>query len=166
MEKHSLDQNNIVNGLMMSVQPHYLNKIMNGDKVVEIRKKFNPKWTQRRITLYSSSPNKAILGYAIVQNVISNTPEKIWEQYGAELGCSQSEFNQYAGCTDRVFAIKLTEVTPYQSPIYLSQLSKFLNTDLVPPQSYLALKENKNWLNAIAISDLLQGKFTTLIQNV
>jgi predicted transcriptional regulator len=166
MEMHSLDENSMVNGLMMSIQPKYMDRILNGDKVIELRKKFNHKWIQRRITLYSTSPNKAILGHAIVQNVISNTPEKIWEQYGAELGCSQIEYKQYTENADKIFAIKLVNVTPYKSPIFLTQLSKFLNADLIPPQSYLALKENTNWLNAIAISDLLQGKFSTLIQTV
>lgn len=165
MEKHSLDKNNIINGLMMSIQPKYMNRIMNGDKVIELRKKFNHKWTERRITLYSTSPNKAIIGYAVIQKVISNTPEKIWAQYGEELGCSQLEFKEYTGNLDKVFAIKLTNVTPYKSPIFLSQLSNFLSADLTPPQSYLTLKENTNWLNAIAISDLLQGKFSTIVQN-
>jgi len=165
MEKHSLDKNNIINGLMMSVQPKYLNRIMNGDKVIELRKKFNHKWVERRITLYSTSPSKAIIGYAVIQKVISNTPEKIWEQYGEELGCSHLEFKEYTGSLDKVFAIKLANVTPYKSPIFLSQLSNFLSADLTPPQSYLSLKENTNWLNAIAISDLLQGKFSTIVQN-
>ncbi|MDB5158367.1 MAG: Ljo [Mucilaginibacter sp.] len=166
MEMHSLDQNNIVNGLMMSIQPNYLSRILSGDKVVEIRKKFNRKWEQRRITLYSTAPYKAILGYAVIQKVISNTPEKIWEQYGSELGCSQSEYKNYTGNIDKVFAIKLSNITPYQNPIYLTQLSNFLNTNLIPPQSYLSLKENANWQNAIAVSDLLQGKFSTIVQTV
>ena len=165
MDTHSLDKNSVVNGLMMSVQPKFTDRILKGDKVIELRKKFNPKWTQRRITLYSSSPNKSIIGYAIIQKVISNTPEKIWEEYGSELGCSHMEYKNYTGNSDKVFAIKLTDVTPYKSPIFLSQLSRFLSTDLVPPQSYLSLKDNKNWLNAVAISDLLQGKFSTIVQN-
>ncbi|MGZ3900178.1 MAG: GNAT family N-acetyltransferase, partial [Bacteroidia bacterium] len=162
METHSLDKDSIVNGLMMSIQPKYINRIMQGDKVIELRKKFDHKWTQRRITLYSTSPTKAILGYAVIQGVLSNTPEKIWEQYGSELGCSQLEYKQYTGGSDKIYAIKLANVTPYSNPIYLSQLSQFLDAKLNPPQSHLSLKENRNWVNAIAISDLLQGKFSTL----
>lgn len=166
MERHSVDKNNIINGLMMSIQPKYMDRILNGDKVIELRKKFNTKWTQKRITLYSSAPNKSIIGYAVIQKVTSNTPEKIWEQYGSELGCSKTEFANYIGDSDKIFAIKLAEITPYKSPIFLTQLSGFLNENLIPPQSYMSLKENKNWLNAIAISDLLQGRFSTVIQNI
>ncbi|HNP96492.1 MAG TPA: hypothetical protein PKJ63_12715, partial [Cyclobacteriaceae bacterium] len=60
----------------------------------------------------------------------------------------------------------LSNVSPYRSPIFLNQLSFFLNQNLTPPQSYARLKDNKNWINAISIAELLQGKFSTFVQDV
>src|ERR1022692_4870480 len=42
--KQNSSPNDIINGLVMSIQPAFCNKILNGDKVVEIRRKFNKKW--------------------------------------------------------------------------------------------------------------------------
>jgi len=161
---HSLDYQNISNGLLMSIRPEYIRKIFNGDKLIEIRRKFNHKWSNRRVTLYSSHPTKAVMGYAIIHSVVSDTPLHIWNNYGSQLGCTKAEFDGYTTGLNKVFAIHLHAIRPYKTPMPLSQLSWFLDENLVPPQSYSALKENKTWLNAITIADILQGKFSTFTQ--
>lgn len=166
IDLHSLDGQNISNGLLMSIQPQYIKKIFNGDKVIEIRKKFNYKWSNRRVTLYSSHPTKAIMGYAVIQSVVSDTPENIWRNYGDQLGCTRTEFDSYTNGHVKVFAIQLSNVCPYISPMPLRQLSWFLDKNLKPPQSYASLKENKSWLNAITVADILQGRFSTFIQTI
>ena len=166
IDLHSLNDNNISNGLLMSIRPQFANKIFQGEKVVEVRKKFNHKWSKRRVTLYSSHPTKAVVGYAMINSVVSDSPDKIWETFGFQLGCTKFEFDNYTSGLNKIFAIQLTDVTPYISPMSLTQLSWFLNEDLVPPQSYSSLKSNKNWLNAISIADILQGKFSTISQMI
>lgn len=166
IDLHSIDERNISNGLLMSIRPYFANRIIHGDKVVEIRKKFNHKWSKRRVTLYSSHPTKSVIGYAIINSVVSNSPDKIWETFGHQLGCTKSEFDNYTSGLSKVYAIQLAEVKPYLSPMPLSQLSWFLNESLVPPQSYSSLKSNRSWLNAISIADLLQGRFSTITQMV
>jgi predicted transcriptional regulator len=166
IDVHSLDHHNISNGLLMSIRPEYIRKIFNGDKLIEIRRKFNHKWSNRRVTLYSSHPAKAVMGYAIIQSVVSDTPFNIWNNYGSQLGCTKSEFDSYTAGLLKVFAIQLHAIQPYKTPMLLSQLSWFLEENLVPPQSYSSLKENKTWLNAITIADILQGKFSTFTQAI
>jgi len=82
------------------------------------------------------------------------------------LGCSKIEFDNYTAGLNKVFAIQLSNVNPYKSPMLLSQLSWFLDKKLIPPQSYSSMKENRNWLHAISIADLLHGKFKTITQMV
>lgn len=164
IDLHSLDQDNVSNGLLMSIRPRFTNKILNGDKLIEIRKKFNHKWAKKRVTLYSTSPTKCVMGYASIHNIVSDSPRNIWEQFGSVLGCTRKEFDSYTQGLAKVYAIQLVNVNPYKNPIPLTQLSWFLDTDLTPPQSYASLRQNKNWLNAISIADLLQGKFSTVIQ--
>jgi predicted transcriptional regulator len=166
IDLHSIDEQNISNGLLMSIRPQYIKKIFSGDKLIEIRKKFNHKWSSRRVTLYSSHPTKAVVGYAVIQCVISDTPKNIWENYGYQLGCSKAEFDTYTEGLNKIYAIQLNNINPYRSPMPLTQLSWFLDQTLIPPQSYASLKENKNWLNAISIADILQGKFSTVTQAI
>ncbi|HEY0744604.1 MAG TPA: hypothetical protein VGD40_24220 [Chryseosolibacter sp.] len=164
IDLHSIEHQNISNGLLMSVRPEYIKKIFNGDKLIEIRRRFNHKWSNRRVTLYSSHPTKAVVGYAIIQSVVSDSPRNIWNTYGSQLGCNKNEFDSYTSGLQKVFAIQLNEIQPYKTPMLLSQLSWFLDKTLVPPQSYSSLKENRTWLNAITIADILQGRFSTYTQ--
>jgi predicted transcriptional regulator len=150
---------NITDGLLMSIKPKYLEKLQNGNKVVEIRKKFNSKWRGCKVALYSSSPSKAILGYATIDKVEKGFPNEIWEKYQNGIGCTREEFNNYTKTSKQVYAIPLKTFETYLAPLYLEQISMLLKKDLNPPQSYLTLKNNKPWAEAVLIAELLHGQF-------
>ena len=152
-------RNTIFNGLLMSIKPKYLEKIRDGNKVVEIRKRFNDKWQGCCVTLYSSRPTQAILGYATIESVKKDTPEGIWSQYGGDIGVTKREFDEYAGSSNQVYAIALKNFESYLNAIDLEHISYLLNYNLRPPQSYISLKNNEQWAAAVSIAELLHNRF-------
>jgi len=150
---------NIFDGLLMSIKPTYVDKLMCGEKVVEIRKKFNPKWRGCKAVIYSTSPVQAIYGHATIKNIDKGKPSYIWNKYSNKIGCSREEFDNYTNGTDTIYAIPLNSFENYLAPLYLEQLSMLLKKDIKPPQSYLSLRNNKEWAEAISIAELLHGKF-------
>jgi len=150
---------NIFSGLLMSIKPEYLKLIEDKEKYVEIRRSFHSKWENHRVTLYSSSPSKAIQGYATIKNVNIDTPKNIWNNFENQLGCSKNEFNAYTQGADKIYAITLNDYNKYDFPILLSQLQHLLGKDLRPPQSYQSIKSNKRWQQAISISEMLHNRF-------
>ena len=150
---------NITDGLLMSIKPKYVDKLMSGEKVVEIRRKFNPKWRGCRAVIYTSSPVQAIHGYATIKSVDRGKPNHIWDKYSNEIGCSREEFDNYTKGSDIIYAIPLNSFETYVAPLYLEQLSYLLQKDIKPPQSYLSFQNNKEWAEAISIAELLHGKF-------
>ena len=150
---------NIFTGLLMSIKPEYIKKISAGEKIVEIRKRFNRKWQKCRVTLYSSSPSQELCGHAFIDNISKDDSETIWNKYERKIGCTKEEYNKYVNTTDQVFAIELKDFEPYLNPLYLSQISSLINIDLKPPQSYLSIKNHKEWVEAISLAELLHGRF-------
>jgi len=156
---------NIFNGLLFSLKPKYVEKLMGGEKIVEIRKRFDPKWSGCKAFIYSTSPTKALYGHATIKDVDRGNPETIWEKYNTQLGCIKKEFDDYVGSADRIYAIQMNSFTTYLYPLYLEQLELLLRKNLQPPQSYLTLEKNKLWAEAISIAELLDGKFSIYCEN-
>lgn len=152
-----------LNGIVMSIRPNYSKKIMNGDKLIEIRKKFNRKWKNHKVTIYSSSPRKELVGYATINNVIEEKPEIVWSCYSSQLGCSKSEFDDYTKGQDKVYAIFLADVNKFYNDLSLNYLSNFLEKEIHPPQSYSSVR-NTEWRDVVSVAELLHGRFNVFSQ--
>ncbi len=151
--------------LLVSMKPKYAERILAGSKFVEIRKKFASKWVGCKAILYSSSPQKALVGEATVRSVNSGTPADIWSRYHAVVGCTFDEFSAYVGSAKQVSAIELDAVFPYREPISLAQISHLLGEDLRPPQSYCDLKlgdKQSAWAKAVTATSVLHGSLSSI----
>lgn len=147
--------------LLVSMKPRYAERILAGSKLVEIRKKFSEKWIGCKAILYSSSPQRALVGEATVRSVTSASPTAIWARFGTSIGCSAKDFKAYVGATEEVSAIELDEIFPYKQPISLSQISHLLGERLTPPQSYCDLRLTKGagaWARAVSVASVLHGR--------
>lgn len=153
---------NIFTGLLLSIKPEYLERMESGEKIIEIRKKFSTKWRKCRATLYSSSPMQELYGHATIDEVYKGKPKEIWNKFESGIGCTKKQYEEYIDSVNQIYAIKLRDFKAYHSPIYLRQISSLINDneeDLKPPQSYLSIKNNKKWTEAIALAELLHGRF-------
>jgi len=163
IEQFSPHPDSPLNGIVMSIRPNYSRQIMDGDKLIEIRKKFNSKWKNHKVTIYSSSPRKELVGYATINNVIEEKPEIVWSCYSNQLGCSKSEFDDYTKGQEKVYAIFLSDVNKFYGDLSLNYLSNFLEKKITPPQSYSAVK-NTEWKDVISVAELLHGRFNCFSQ--
>ncbi len=151
--------------LLVSMKPQYAERILSGSKIIEIRRKFSDKWIGCKAVLYSSSPQKALVGEATVRSITSGTPEEIWARFHTGIGCNSNEFSAYVGPATAVSAIELDDVFPYKEPITLSQISYLLglDEDLRPPQSYCDLRLDNSqsaWAKAATVASVLHGRFS------
>jgi len=157
MNLFSFGEQELDSRLLMSIKPEYAHKIIAGQKTIELRRRFSDKWIGDRVILYASKPAGQLVGEATISNVISGTPDELWENFGQMMGCSREEFDKYTDSRDKVFAIFLDDIRPFVEPIPISQLSRLVNEDLKPPQSYTALERNESWTRAISVAGLLHG---------
>ncbi|APH40873.1 Uncharacterized protein A9P81_0990 [Leptospira interrogans serovar Copenhageni/Icterohaemorrhagiae] len=60
--------------VFLPIKPEFAHKIINGEKNIEFRKKFSSQEVET-IVIYSSSPEKRVIGYATVDSIVIDTPD-------------------------------------------------------------------------------------------
>lgn len=157
VSEFSIGKHSPSNSLVMSLHPDFAEKILLGQKTVELRRKFSKRWIGHRVTLYASRPKQLLLGDASIQNVVPGKPEEIWQVFSGQIACSRDQFEKYAGLTETLYAVIVSDVHPYREPIPLSQLSYLIRDELVPPQSYCSTLSSDLWSRAVSIAALLHA---------
>lgn len=147
------------NKILLSMHPTHAERVFSGVKQVEIRKKFSRRWKGRTAVVYGTQPLGSLMGEVVLSEVTSGPPMQIWERHGARVGCSYHEFAGYVGEASEVYAIELSEVRPYLSPVGIPLISYLIREDLRPPQSFLNVKmeEASPWGKAISVASLLHS---------
>lgn len=154
--ENQLFNNQSLPDILLSIQPQYMTKILNGEKRVEIRRKFPKRWQGARVVFYASRYLQELTGEATIKEVESADPKSIWDRYGDEIGCTFEEYINYCGDKDKVSAIQFYDVLPYRYKLPKIQLEHLVRSELKPPQSYGILDNNKDWSAAIAIGSILR----------
>lgn len=151
---HSLDFR-----ILISIKSEYAQKIVSGEKRVEIRKQFSMKWSGCRVSIYASGQKHSIVGEAFIKNVVYDKPENVWEKFHNQIGCTKEEFDKYTESKSEVYAVVLENAIPYEKAISLREASSLAKKKLCPPQNYYDLNRNTKWAEAVSISALLQNSF-------
>lgn len=127
--------------LLLSIKPKYVQKILDGQKSVELRKSKPRIKAGDFILIYESSPTKALVGWCQVHNIISDTPQQLWRQVKVHAGVTYDEFQSYYENSQLGVAIQIELI---QTPRKIS-LDKIREKweNFRPPQSfqYLTLEQ-------------------------
>ena len=148
--------------LLLAIKPEFVNRLLSGEKTIEIRRRFHGRWRGARVALYASSPDRALVGEATIDNVETASPSEIWDSHREQIGCSLEELRAYSGEATEIFAIELRDIVPYAARMPLCQVEYLLEEDLKPPQSYCELHSDRPWGKAISIAALLHGCHRTI----
>ena len=137
--------------ILLSVKPKFADLIVDGSKLVELRRTV-PAQTVGTIAIYSSSPVQAIVALADVSKTIEASPTKLWtiaKENGG--GLTRSELMDYFESKKTGFAIMLQNVRVYDKPVLPTKIFK----SFTAPQSfrYLTSKELKK-LEQLLVSEL------------
>ena len=109
--------------LLLSIRPSFAEPILEGRKQVEFRRR-QPRQIEfgSRMLIYASSPTRALIGTAVVVDVLEASPEKIWAEYRNVGGIAHDEFNAYFDSSDRAVAIRLRTPVRFDKAISLKEL--------------------------------------------
>ncbi len=106
--------------ILLSINPEYVEKIMNGSKKFEYRKR-ECKRKIDRIVIYSTAPVKKIIGEAEVEKVLVDSLEKIWKITKDFSGIDKIFFDSYYRDKDYAVVYQLKNIVEYASPRDLSE---------------------------------------------
>jgi predicted transcriptional regulator len=135
--------------LLLSIKPQFVQKILDGQKTVELRK-VKPQLTSGDfILIYESSPTKCLIGWFEVQDIICEKPQALWKKVQGDAGITKEEFDAYYQKSRLGFAIKIQYGHTTKLP--LDKVRQKWTT-FHPPQSFHYLKEEE-----ISIAEEITG---------
>ena len=108
---------------LISIRPHYAEAILSGTKTVEVRRRIPAISIGTCLWIYATQPCSAVVGSAIVDQVIEGTPAEIWEVCMDRVAVDRCSYDAYFSGTDRALGLVLSNVTRRQ-PIKIEQLKQ------------------------------------------
>lgn len=101
--------------ILLSINPQYVDRIMNGEKQYEFRKSLCKKKVDK-IIIYSTSPIMKVVGEADVEDILVDKPRTIWGKTKKYSGIEQRFFEEYYKGRNQAIAYKLTHIIRYKEP--------------------------------------------------
>lgn len=121
--------------VLLSIQPRYADKIFEGSKRVELRRRFPSSYAGNIVLLYVSTPIKAIVGGFQISHVVTEEPSVLWEKVKDIAGVSFEQFVSYYSGTTLGYGIFIERAWKYSDPVDLRTL-KNLITNFSVPQNF------------------------------
>jgi predicted transcriptional regulator/DNA-binding XRE family transcriptional regulator len=121
--------------VVFSIHPGHADKILRGEKTVELRRKFTEEFEPGGLAMiYSTSPIKALTGVAKIQDVQRLKLPALWKEHKEKFCVRRGDFDDYFAGLERGYAIHLNEAQPLPRPIHLDELR--VRCGFAPPQSF------------------------------
>ena len=124
--------------LLLSIKPEYVEKILQGEKKFEYRKRL-AKEDVSYIYVYSTAPSMKVVASVHIEGHLSDSPTALWEKTKAAAGISRAKFRDYFRGCKTAYAYKLGKVEVFESPKNLSDFGV-----AVAPQSFVYIKIEYN----------------------
>lgn len=127
--------------VVLSIKPAYSERILDGRKTVELRRRFPVSAPSGALAyIYSTSPVKAMVGTASIRDVLKLPVEQIWTEFENSVFIERNQFDKYFDGLDHGFALVFDDVRAFSRPLPLSELREKFGFE--PPQSFLYAKRN------------------------
>jgi predicted transcriptional regulator len=127
-----------MNTILLSIKPEYANRILEGTKKYEFRKHLAQS-AITRILIYSSSPEKRIVGEVEVVGTLTMKKTPLWEFTKKSAGISRKMFREYFWGCSLAHAYQLGKAIRYDKPKNLTDYGI-----VQAPQSFIYLKNSDN----------------------
>ena len=129
-----------MNNFLISIKPKYVNRMLSGEKSIEIRRRSVNLPDGALLWIYATLPLGCILAVAGVEGIVTDKPHKIWSKYASQIGVGEDEYATYVRNCNRISAIKIRSIDKIK-PIPLSLLKSQVKS-FHPPQFMARLNDD------------------------
>ncbi len=123
------------NGIFLSIHPTFVDRIIAGEKTVELRRRLPANPAVEFAVVYATSPVCAVLAIARVAEIVEAEAERIWEEYGLLAKVTEAEYWDYIGERGTAVGIVFSDIMTFSSPLPLDEVRAGLGWR-GPPQSF------------------------------
>lgn len=125
--------------IVLSIKPQYSEQIILGKKKVELRRRFPTNVPSGTLAyIYSTSPERALIGSAEISDVKKTPVNDIWREYSSLACIRKTDFDNYFSGLEHGFVLELENPRLLNRAIGLTELRE--RFEFEPPQSFLYAK--------------------------
>ena len=143
--------------VLLSVRSPHVERILDGIKTVEIRRRPVRVKPGTRVLLYAAATRKELVGSFRVGVVVSATPLALWKRHQGEIGLSANDFYEYLRGASVGHAIPIADVRSLEEPIPLGELRRRW-TRFSAPQTH-------RFVHPKELGSILNGERDVLLPN-
>lgn len=134
---------------VFAVRPDLAQALMSGEKRFEFRRVRPTLDYGDTVFVYSTSPEKAIIGTFTCGTIVEGSPLALWRRLGHRSGTSRARFLGYFADTDVAYAIEVMSPAAWREPLSLSTIRHRI-PGFHPPQSYRFLLPRESLTRVIS----------------
>lgn len=124
--------------VLLSIKPEFADKIFSGEKTFEFRKSVYKDTSVKTVVVYATQPVGRLIGEFDVAEIVSASPDRLWEMTSAGAGISRQFFEEYFDGRNCAFALQIENVVQYEEPVVPHEIIE----NFVPPQSYMYVDDS------------------------
>lgn len=122
--------------VVLSIKPHYTSLILKGYKTVELRRRFPGQMPSGTLAfLYSTTPEQALVGTAMIKKVHKKPLQTIWSKFAKSACIEKHDFEAYFSGLNEGYALQFEDVRSFSRSVGLKELRDRFSFE--PPQSFL-----------------------------
>lgn len=121
--------------LLISVRPEFAEKILNGTKTIELRKSSPNVNVGDLVIIYSTIPERAIVGTCVVKDIMKRSPRQLWRGYSSKMGIDKKRYFAYFKDSNVAIGIVLTGIDKLDKKLSLDLVRKAI-PKFSPPQTF------------------------------
>ena len=125
--------------VLLSVRPRYAHAILAGTKTAEVRRRFPPQPAGTTLYLYSSTPDRAVLGTAQLDAIDRPSVDRVWNLYQDQIEIEKAALGDYLSDLEAAAILRMTNVHRWSHSVPLRDLR--LRLGIEPPQSFRYLTD-------------------------
>lgn len=119
--------------LWLSIHPVWVEKILNGEKTVELRRT-RPAEAECSAIIYSTAPVSAAVAIAAVESVVELEVDELWQTFGERAAISKREFDEYFSGQACGTAILLADISQLVEEVHFEEIARI--TGIKPAQGW------------------------------
>ena len=108
--------------ILLSIKPIFVERILQGSKLVEYRKRLPKMNETHQVLIYRSQDLKKIVAEFTIGDVVEGLPESVWKQTKAVGGISEDDFFSYFANSCKAYAMEIKHLRVFKEPRELASL--------------------------------------------
>jgi predicted transcriptional regulator len=140
------------NDAIISIRPNYAEAILSGSKTIELRRRIPIIEVGTRLWIYATRPIGAVIGSAVIDGIVRDTPEALWNKFADSAGIGRADFDAYFEGAREAIGLLLVKAQRGRH-IDIEQL-RLMRSGFHPPQVIVRLTKSE----ADSLRELGRGK--------